>query len=581
MTQRAMASARRTMLGRATTALAVGGAIGAAAVLAPAASAVAPGANGRLAHFGYSAGTADSWVEQFDPFGSGPLVPVSVMTSGPGGPADRSPSWSPDGRLVVSGDPDGSSYTGDDAGPDLVVLDAAGTTRRNLTKTTDVFELEPAWSPDGSEIAYAVGAPFGPGESVWVVDADGTDARRLGAGTQPAWSPDGRRLAVSRDGDIVTMSRTGGDVRPVTSGAPVDLSPTWAPDGRHIAWARQDERPSGGLREDLRMARPDGSQPRRLTTTAAAESAPAFSPDGTLLAFSRANPGECCPSVWVRDLASGAERRTGGTDGADWERRNRLPVAGILATPAAPEAGRPVALQSDSADPDGLLASQRWDLDGDGRFDDAVGDAASVTLDAARPQLTVRLRVRDGDGAEATAELTLRLAQALQDGAGAPAGPEGPAGAGAQATADPEPATGEAPAPAPAAGGEAPSSSQAPAAGPAGPAGPTTAPPAATTTPASVSLPATVTARGGRIAVRVTCAAACRGMLRIESRSGRELGRLAFHLPAAGTAVVRVPVQRSVLRQARRRPVALRAVAMVGTGAGRRAGQDAFVLRAR
>jgi hypothetical protein len=55
---------------RTTAVLLLGAATGAAA-LAPAALAVAPGANGRIANFGYSAGAADSWVEQFDPLGGG------------------------------------------------------------------------------------------------------------------------------------------------------------------------------------------------------------------------------------------------------------------------------------------------------------------------------------------------------------------------------------------------------------------------------------------------------------------------------------------------------------------------------
>ena len=408
MTQRAMTSARRTMLGRTTAVLLLGGAIGAAA-LAPAALAVAPGANGRIAHFGYSAGAADSWVEQFDPLGGGPLVPVSMLLAGDmGGTADRNPSWSPDGRLIFSGDPDGNAYVGEGDGPDLIVADAAGTSRQNLTRTPDVFEHDPAWSPDGSQIAYAVGAPFGPAESVWVMDADGTDRRRLGAGDQPAWSPDGRRLAFSRGGEILTMSRTGTDVRRLTYDAGADLYPTWSPDGRHIAWSTEDDVPGGAPRQELWMARTDGSSPRRLTSSPLAEWAPAFSPDGTLVAFSRQNPEECCPSLWVRSLSSGEERMIGGTDGADWERLNRAPVAGLSASTSAPRIGRTVALRSTSTDADGPLASQRWDLDGDGRFGDATGAWASVTLTPARPERAVSVRVRDADGAEATAALVLR-----------------------------------------------------------------------------------------------------------------------------------------------------------------------------
>jgi dipeptidyl aminopeptidase/acylaminoacyl peptidase len=414
LTQRAKASARRTMpgrrirLGRAAACVALSA--GAAACLAPAAGAVAPGANGRLASFGYAPGTAESWVEQGDPVAGGPLVPVSRAFAGPdGGTADRYPSWSPDGRLVLSGDPDGNAYTGDDAGPDLIVTDADGRTRTNLTRTPDVFELEPAWSPDGTQIAFSVGGPFGPGESLWVMNADGTGSRRLGAGSQPAWSPDGRRLAFSRDGDIHTTTRGGGDVRQVTSDPGVEGFPTWAPDGRHIAWSTKEPVEGAPDREDVWMARVDGRQRQRLVATPRPESAPAFSPDGTQLAFSRQGPDECCPGLWVLSLASGDQRRVAGTDGADWERRNRLPVAGFTADPEEPRAGMLVTLRSFSSDADGPLASQRWDLDEDGRFDDDAGERASVTLDAARPTLTVRLRVRDADGAEATASRVLRL----------------------------------------------------------------------------------------------------------------------------------------------------------------------------
>ena len=151
---------------------------------------------------------------------------------------------------------------------------------------------------------------------------------------------------------------------------------------------------------EIWIARSDGTGPRRVTADPVRAWSPAFSPDGRLLAYSRAQEDACCPVLWVLDLATGDERLVGGTDAADWERLNRPPEASLRATQAG--AGRVLRLRSTSSDPDGPLADQAWDLDGDGQFDDATGDRARLHVAKGARSVTVGLRVTDADGRSAT-----------------------------------------------------------------------------------------------------------------------------------------------------------------------------------
>ena len=90
---------------------------------------------------------------------------------------------------------------------------------------------------------------------------------------------------------------------------------------------------------------------------------------------------------------------------------NALPRAAFTTSPASPRAGDVVTLTSTSSDPEGPLESQRWDLDEDGQFDDAAGEAVFATFARAGTQ-AVGLRVADARGAASTAvdKLTVREA---------------------------------------------------------------------------------------------------------------------------------------------------------------------------
>jgi PKD domain-containing protein len=102
-----------------------------------------------------------------------------------------------------------------------------------------------------------------------------------------------------------------------------------------------------------------------------------------------------------------------GTDDATLTRRfivqNRSPAAAIAFAPLAPMSGDTIALVSTSADPDGPIVSQDWDLDGDGAFDDAIGATASVSFEAPGTH-PVGLLVTDRDGAANVATVAIPVA---------------------------------------------------------------------------------------------------------------------------------------------------------------------------
>ena len=150
-------------------------------------------------------------------------------------------------------------------------------------------------------------------------DDDGTVPVRLtnrpGADIDPAWSPDGSTIAFAsdRDGplDVYTMRPDGTDVRRLTTSIPNVSSahlPAWSPDGRRIAFAT--EQCSAAIRcpfvawwdygdfpdFSVQVMNADGSGAKVLVSTSSSSndvarmsftSRPAWSPDGRTLAFSR------------------------------------------------------------------------------------------------------------------------------------------------------------------------------------------------------------------------------------------------------------------------------------------------------
>jgi Tol biopolymer transport system component len=117
--------------------------------------------------------------------------------------------------------------------------DRSGLRRQTVTPAC---EKNPAWSPDGLQVAFE--RPGEATDEIVVFDLQGQSQRIIGEGTFPAWSPDGRSLAFLTEESIVIVDATTGSVqRTLTPDLPSDQLEnglTWSPDGTRLVFGFND-----------------------------------------------------------------------------------------------------------------------------------------------------------------------------------------------------------------------------------------------------------------------------------------------------------------------------------------------------
>jgi Tol biopolymer transport system component len=231
------------------------------------AEAAFPGQNGRIA---FSREHHDNW---------------DIYTMAPGGGNekrltfelgfDTDPAWSPDGTKIAF------TSSRDDGVGDIYVMNADGTDVEQVT-SDPAADRSPDWSPDGRKLVFQTARETE--SDLYTVNVDGTDEGPLGGGVpggDPAWSPDGR-VAYECDGTyaaICTVNADGSGFRSLTgSEYGYEYSPDWSPDGKQIAYSSFP-----GV-EDIWVMNADGTNQRNVTQWCCSY-APAWSPDGKQITF--------------------------------------------------------------------------------------------------------------------------------------------------------------------------------------------------------------------------------------------------------------------------------------------------------
>jgi Tol biopolymer transport system component len=214
----------------------------------------------------------------------------------------------------------------------LYLLDVETGGVRALTSDL-AWNLDGAWSPDGSRIAFQ--STRDGRDDIYVMDLGGGRVKRLtdgrGYNEYPSWSPDGQWILFNstRDGvpadsggtgyyrDLYVMRPDGTNIHRLTRHVGTFAFAAWNPDGR--ALALQSDR--AGLWDIYTMG-VDGTGLQQRThheKTAGSAAFPRWSPDGTSVIFGASMAGEPASIYWLRLGADEPHRVTVGVPGLQWD----------------------------------------------------------------------------------------------------------------------------------------------------------------------------------------------------------------------------------------------------------------------
>ena len=331
----------------------------------------------------------------------------SSVAAVPGAEGGSGPAWSPDGTQIAF-----------ELGGEIVVIGAAGGTPVNLTNHP-ALDMCPAWSPDGSRIAFASDRD-GQAE-LYLMNSDGSGLVRVTQGVgfvgHPAWSPDGAQLAFdceveSGNRDICAVNADGTGLVRLTSDPAVDSGPAWSPDGSKLAFSStRTTQPS-----ELYLMNPDGSGVTRVGTGIAGQE-PAWSPDGLWIAFgSQWQCGGTCLYV-VKADGTNLSRLTSDGHGPAWNPAATDSPIPINAQPIASFTSACTGLTcsfdgSGSSDPDGTITNYAWNF-GDGTTGSGVTVSHTYAASTYTGTYTATLTVTDNSGATGAQSKTVTVTQSL------------------------------------------------------------------------------------------------------------------------------------------------------------------------
>jgi Tol biopolymer transport system component len=256
--------------------------------------------------------------------------------------SDSNLAWSPNGRWIVFSV---SAHHQSSFWESLWIAGSAGGRPHRLTHCNRCVDARPAWSPNGRLLLFQRAIQSAPrGDSLYTVRPDGSRLTKIKSNAaDPAWSPDGHEIAYDKitlprrkhgalfwdQGGIEVVEANGSHPRLLTPerwrrSEPLDgpgrwaqgpsLSyPNWSPDGRKLLFLQTVRRAvphggyrektwnggprektwDGGYREEIWTMNADGSDKKRLYQSVWGQvqyAPPIWSPDGQMIAFATVGP---------------------------------------------------------------------------------------------------------------------------------------------------------------------------------------------------------------------------------------------------------------------------------------------------
>ena len=196
--------------------------------------------------------------------------------------ANYDPTLSPDGKRMLF-------IKALEGHEQFFTADSDGRHERQITRDGSDKE-DPAWSPDGRQVAYVL---VGPKNSLHVMNVDGSGDRTITPASQspihPEWMPDGKSILYCTDDDLHPPQKNAAEIYRIdvatgriatVIGGGVNTYPVPSPDGRRIAFRKMLDTNS-----EVFVANIDGTGVTNLTNNPTFEGWPAWSPDGKRIAF--------------------------------------------------------------------------------------------------------------------------------------------------------------------------------------------------------------------------------------------------------------------------------------------------------
>jgi TolB protein len=179
------------------------------------------------------------------PVVAGVTLPAPIQLTKTPDIAERQPAWSPDGRWIAH-------FAGSAREGDLWIVTPDGATSRRLT-SDPYIEACPAWSPDGERIVFSASRGQEP-PALWILDVADTSVARLSTEKrrvhEPAWSPDDKEIVYygveSGDEQVWSVPAAGGTPRRLSHHATQSWSAAWSPSSEELVFSGYRSASTGG-----------------------------------------------------------------------------------------------------------------------------------------------------------------------------------------------------------------------------------------------------------------------------------------------------------------------------------------------